>query len=130
MDNFELSFGSDTFVIIASLILANSLFAFVIYINLRGKKQDPHQSSIDRNRQIDTAIKSMVYMSIVVAAFGILAGLLNEYDLDYLEAPMMSLYLQLIIVYSIKTQFKAFNIDEINFDVYKIESPTHSTKED
>ncbi len=117
LNSFELS--GDILVIASALILSNCLYVLVIYMNLKGKKKDPHQTSHDRIRQISITIKSLVYMSIGASIFIMLTAAINEYNLEYIESVMMSLYLQLTVIYSITIQLRTFDIDKINFDVYK-----------
>lgn len=119
IDQFQFHLGSDTFVISVTLIAMNTLFAGIIYWNLSGKKQDPYQASKDRTRQIESVIKSLVFVSIGASIFIMVTAGINEFELDYLEASAMSLYLQLIALVSVGTTLRTLRIEDINFDVYK-----------
>ena len=119
IDQFQFHWGSDAFVTSITLIAMNTFFAGIIYWNLSGKKLDPYQSSKDRTRQIEATVKSLVFVSIGASIFIIVAAVINEYDLDYLEPSIMSLYLQLIALVSLGTLLRTLRIEDINFDVYK-----------
>lgn len=119
IDQFQFQWGSDTFVISVTLIAMNSLFAGIIYWNLSGKKMDPYQSGKDRMRQIESTVKSLVFVSIGASIFIMVAAGINEFNLDYLEPSIMSLYLQLIALVSVGTTLRTLRIEDIDFDVYK-----------
>ena len=119
IDQFQLYWGSDTLVISIALIAMNSLFAGIIYWNLYGKKQDPYQSVKDRIRQIENTVKSLVFVSIGASIFIMVTAGINEFDLDYLEPSIMSIYLQLIALVSVGATLRTLRIEDINFDVYK-----------
>lgn len=119
IDQFQFHWGNDTFVISISLITMNALFAGIIYWNLSGKKMNPYQSSKDRIRQIENTVKSLVFVSIGASIFIMVTAGINEFDLDYLEPSIMSLYLQLIALVSVGTTLRTLRIEDINFDVYK-----------
>lgn len=44
---------------------------------------------------------------------------INEFNWDYLEASLMSVYLQFIIFIGIGTLLRKLRLENINFDVYK-----------
>lgn len=119
IDQFRFHWGSDTFIISITLIAMNALFAGIIYWNLSGKKLDPHQSSKDRIRQIESTVKSLVFVSIGASIFIMVTAGINEFNLDHLEPSIMSLYLQLIALASIGTTLRRLRIEDIDFDVYK-----------
>ena len=119
IDQFQFHWGSDAFVISITLIAMNTLFAGIIYWNLSGKKLDPYQSSKDRIRQIEASVRSLVFVSIGASIFIIITAVINQFNLDYLEPSIMSLYLQLIALASVGTTLRALRIEDIDFDVYK-----------
>ncbi len=119
IDQFQFHWGSDAFVISITLIAMNTLFAGINYWNLTGKKLDPYQSSKDRIRQIEASVRSLVFVSIGASIFIIITAVINQFNLDYLEPSIMSLYLQLIALASLGTTLRALRIEDIDFDVYK-----------
>ncbi len=124
LDNFEFEIGSDTFVISLTLIAMNSLFAFIARFNINGQKQDPYQSSTDRNRQIRLNVRSLVIVSIAASAFIMAEKSIAIFDLLYLKPSMLSFYFQLIAWISLGSLLNNMDLEDINFDVYKEDAPT------
>jgi hypothetical protein len=118
-DQYEFHWGSDAFVISITLIAMNALFAVIIFRNLYGKKLDPHQAGKDRIRQIGVTVKSLVFMSIGASVFIMMQAGINEFDLDYLEPSIMSLYLQFTMLIGLGAVLRKLRIENINFDVYR-----------
>ncbi len=123
LDQFQFYWSSDTFVIALSILASNALYAGIIYRNLRGKKLDPYQAEKDRYRQIELSVKSLVFMSIMASIFLITIKMINQYNLDALEALIMSLYLQLTVLISLGSMLHFIKVSDIDFDVYKGETP-------
>ena len=119
LDKFQFYWGSETFIIAITLVASNTLYAGIILWNLRRKKIDPHQANKDRTRQIGVIIKSLVFMSIGGGLFIMISKGINEFTWDYLEASLMSVYLQFIIFIGIGTLLRKLRLENINFDVYK-----------
>lgn len=119
LDQFHFYWGSDTMVIALSILASNALYAGVIYRNLHGKKLDPYQAKKDRYRQIELSVKSLVFMSIMASIFLITIKMINQYNLDELEALIMSLYLQLTVLISLGSMLHFIKVSDIDFDVYK-----------
>jgi len=119
LEQFQFGFGDSAFVILVTLILSNSLFAVIIFKNLQGKKLDPHQSSEDRSTAISITVKSLVFMSIGGSVFLILIGGVEKFSFDYLEASMMSLYWQFVMLMNLGSLRQKFKLESINFNVYK-----------
>jgi hypothetical protein len=117
--NFEFHPRNDTFIIGLTLIASNLLFAGIIYWNLYGKKINPYQATKDRTKQIEVTIMSLVFMSIAASLFLIVTGIIEYFNLDYLESAMMSIYLQLIIFIGLGTILRKLRVENIDFEVYK-----------
>jgi hypothetical protein len=118
-DQYQFHWGSDAFVISITLIAMNALFAGIIFRNLHGKKLDPYQASKDRIRQIGVTVKSLFFMSIGASVFIMMQAGINEFDLDYLEPSIMSLYLQFTMLIGLGAVLRKLRIENINFDVYR-----------
>lgn len=116
---FDLSIKSDGFITLVTMILVHLMFASIIMWRLHGKKLNPHQSSDDRERDIEGVIKSMVYVSMLMSSFLFIFGLIQHYALDHYETAAISIYLQLCAFLSLGTMLKANNLEKINFDVYR-----------
>jgi len=124
LDPAPYKIGSDTFIVLISLLASNILFALIIRFNINGKKLDPYQATKDRIKIIGYTIKSLVGISIVASLFIMIQKGMNHFQLGYLEAVAMSFYLQLIAWLSLGNMLKLVRIEDINFDVYKEQIPT------
>ena len=118
---FKFHPSNDTFIITITLILSNLLFAGIIYWNIYGKKLNPYQATKDRMNQIEVTVKSLVFMSIAASLFLIITGIIEYFNLNFLEAAMMSFYLQLIIFIGLGTILRSLRPENIDFEVYKEE---------
>jgi len=112
-------FTGNAYENIIIILATNIFFAGLIYWNIYGTKQDPYQSSEDREKIIRITVKSLVYISIGVSIFLSVQMLIKIYDLSYLKASVMSIYCQLILWASVGNRLKQINIDCIDFSVYK-----------
>lgn len=118
LDDFKLSWKGDTFVIFLTLMFMNILYYFIIRFNLHGKKQDPYQSSHDRNKQSTQIIRSLILISLIASMFITLVLTMEHYQLDAYKAELLSFYLQLVVWLSMANVLKKIPIDEIDFEVY------------
>ena len=103
------------FTNIAALTLMNLLFAGIVLWNMYGKKQNPHQSYEDRNKQIETILKSLLFISIAATVYVMISVVLSALEMRHLMPIAMSLYLQVVALASIQS----YVIDYSNFDVYR-----------
>jgi hypothetical protein len=58
-------------------------------------------------------------MSIGLSIFAMIAAGIDEFDLDYLEPSIMSIYLQFTVLIGLGATLRTLRIENINFDVYK-----------
>ncbi|MDJ0653152.1 MAG: hypothetical protein QNJ40_03285 [Xanthomonadales bacterium] len=101
-------------------LTAGMLFmAGVGAFNLYGQKKDPHQSTEDRSRHISAALHSVIYVSMALSVFYIMTALDQMFDLDYLDATMLSLYFQAIIWLSVGHMLRSIRLEDLNFEVYR-----------
>jgi len=114
MRQFEYEWFSG-FTNIAGITLMNLLFAGIVLWNMYGKKQNPHQSYEDRKKQIESILKSFVFISIAATVFVMISVVLSALELRHLMPIAMSLYLQIIALACIQS----YVIDYSNFDVYR-----------
>lgn len=117
--NFDLSFGSDGLITLATILGVHAYFAFIVIRMMYGKKLDPHQAAKDRDRHIGSIVRTTYYVSIAVSAFLLIYGLLQHYKLDPWEPIALSIYFQLCAYLGLGTILKANSIEKFNFDVYK-----------
>lgn len=116
---FNFHWGHDTVERAIIMTATNFLIIGTIIWNLYGKKLDPYQAYKDRLRQIELAVKSLVYMSIAMSVFFMTTAAGDAFDLDSFEPSIASLYFQLILLISIGNRLRTLRIENINFEVYK-----------
>ena len=119
---FHLGWSVNAFENMAVIFVTNLFFAGVIYWNIYGKKQDPHQSSSDRTKVIKITIKSILLTSIAVSIFLASQMLINMFQADFIEPIIMSLYCQIIAWGSILARLNSMKLEDIDFSVYKEQS--------
>ncbi len=102
-----------------TLIVSNGLMAAIGWWNLFGRKLDPHQSSEDRYQRAAVTVKSLLYISIAMNLFIGVTAVDDLYNLDFLDAVIMSIYFQVIALVSVGVPMNNIRLEEIDFDVYK-----------
>ncbi len=106
------------------VITVTNLFIWAVGAwNLYGLKQDPHQAMEDRNRQMKLQLTTMFYASILLSLFMMTQAADSAFDLDFLDAPLLSLYFQIIAYFSVGYLIRNVRLEDINFDVYKADAP-------
>ena len=68
---------------------------------------------------MSTHLRSMLYVSMVISVFFMFQSADQVYDMDFLDAILLSLYFQLIVLMSTGHVLKSLKLEDINFDVYK-----------
>jgi len=117
--DFTVTWGHDTIQRALVMSVTNGLLAIVGAWNLYGRKLDPHQSAEDRIQRISVSLKSLLYVSMVMSVFIAITAADDMYNLDFLDAAMMSVYFQAIALLSLGYTLRSVKPDEIDFDVYK-----------
>ena len=121
LDGFKIEWGSDTVVLFITLLLANLLYALIIRLNISGKKINPLQSASDRLKQTKTVVNTLVTMSIIQSLFVMLIQVMDYYHLDFYRSTFISLFLQLIAWISLGKTLNTLCIEDIDFEVYKLD---------
>lgn len=107
-------------VLMSLIVLAgNIIFAGIIVFLLYGKKLDPYQDNKDRTLKIKYSITPLMYVSIAVSVYAGVQVAINQFNLDFLEPIMMSIYCQLITLVTMTIQLNNIRIEDLNFEVYK-----------
>ena len=117
--NFEFIWGSDTVVRTIVLTVTNLFVAIVGAFTLYGRTRDPYQSSVDRSRKLSASLTSLLYCSMALSVFFVTAAADDVYDIDYLDAILMSVYFQAVVWLSLGHILRAVKVEDIDFDVYK-----------
>lgn len=116
---FTINWGHDTLQRTVVLTITNLLLAAVGAWLLYGKKLNPHQTADERIRLIKTNLHSFLYLSMALSVFWMTQALDDVFDLDFLDATIMSLYFQLIVFLSIGHVLRNMRLEDMNFDVYR-----------
>jgi len=86
-----------------------------------GKKLDPYKAPADQLKQIGVTVKTLVFSSIGISLFLILAQAADQYNLEVFDPPLASLYMQLCMAFSLGIALKMQDLNDIDFDVYRDE---------
>jgi len=121
LEDFTVSVEGSAVFAAGILFSVNAFFAGLIYWNLYGKKLNPHQTEADRQKVIAVAIKSLVFISISASVFLMVTLSIKEYQLHSLAPLAMTIYLQVIALFSLGNSIGSIKVDELNFDLYKEE---------
>ncbi len=116
---FDVGWGHDT--VQRALVLAgtNGLLALVGTWHLYGRKKDPHQSPEDRAHLVAVNLKAGLYVSILLSVFIAITAADDIYNLDFIEATLISVYFQAISLLSFGYVLRSIKVEEIDFGVYK-----------
>lgn len=117
--DFAVTWRHDTIQRAVVMTVTNGLLAVVGAWNLYGRKLDPHQSAEDRIQRISVSLKSLLYISMALSVFIAMTAADDMYNLDSVDAAMISVYFQAIALLSLGYMLRSIKPDEINFDVYK-----------
>ena len=92
-----------------------ALGAWILY----GRKPNPHQATEDRTRQIGASLRSFAYLSITMSVFTMLNAADQRYDLDYLDAALLSIYFQVVVCLSLGYILRCKSLTDLNFEGYR-----------
>lgn len=116
---FTISWGHDTvqrtLVFTITYLLLAAVGAWLLY----GKKLNPHQTASERIRFIKTSLHSFLYLSMAMSVFWMMQAIGDIVSLNFLDATIMSLYFQLVIILSLGRTLRNMRLEDIDFDVYK-----------
>lgn len=118
--DFAVGWGHDTAQRTITLLVTNLALLAVGLWQVHGKKLDPHQTSEDRWRRAAVSIRSLLYVSIAMSIYFMTAAADDVYDIDALDAILMSVYFQVVVLISVVSVLNAVLPEEMNFDVYKV----------
>lgn len=105
----------------AVLTVTNLCLVAVGTWNLYGRKLNPHQASSDRARQTGVQLNSLLYVSMALSFFFMTFAADVVFDLDFLDATLMSMYFQVVVFLSIGHAIRSLRLEDIDFEVYRSE---------
>lgn len=105
--------------VVIGLGFGNLFMASVGLWQMLGRKQDPHQHPDDRRRQLRAQWTSLLMVSIVMSVFYMIHSADQVYAMDFLDAPLMSLYFQAVILLSLSYLMHSLKLEDIDFEVYR-----------
>ncbi len=117
--NFDVTWSHDTVQRSIVITVTNFFIIIVGAWSLHGRNKDPYQTSEDRDRKIAASLKSMVSVSMAMSVFFMTVAADDVYDMDYLDAVLMSAYFQVIVFLSLGHMLRSVKLEDIDFDVYK-----------
>ena len=117
--NYEFAWGHDTMERTLVLSVTNLMLVAVGGFTLLTRTRDPHQSAADRVRKASASLKSLLFCSMALSVFFVTAAADDVFDIDYLDAILMSVYFQAVVWLSIGYMLRSIRIEDIDFDVYK-----------
>ena len=86
---------------------------------LHGQRLNPHQSFEDWSRHIRATLNSILYVSIAMSVFFMVMAADDVYGIDNLNATLLSIYFQVIVLLSMGHVMRNQRVEDMNFDVYK-----------
>ncbi len=117
--DFAVDWTHDTVQRAMVLSVTNLLLVAMGAWLLHGQRLNPHQSVEDRSKHIRASLSSFLYISIAMSVFFMTQAADDVYDIDYLDATLLSVYFQVIVLLSIGHVLRSQRVEDMNFDVYK-----------
>jgi len=114
-----IGWGHDTVERAITLTITNLIMASIGAWMLYGKKLNPHQSPDNRNTQIATNLHSFLYVSMAMSVFFTILAADDVYDLEFLDAILVTLYIQAIAFLSLGHGLRNQKLEDIDFEVYR-----------
>ena len=117
--DYEFLWGHDTMERAVVLTATNLMLVGVAAFTLVTRTRDPYQTSADRIRKLSASLSSLCYCSMALSVFFVTAAADDVFDIDFLDAVLMSVYFQAIVWLSLGYMMQSVRIEDIDFDVYK-----------
>ena len=124
MHQFQIDWGRDYSQRLIVLTITNLVLATFGAWHLYGQKRNPHQDLKDRASHIAANLRSLLYVSSAMSIFFITQSADDVFDLDYLDATIMSIYFQVIVIVTLGHLLRSVRLSEVDFDVYKADGAT------
>ncbi|WND02390.1 hypothetical protein QGN29_12600 [Temperatibacter marinus] len=111
----------EVFITVGTLSIINLVYGYNIYRTIYGKKVDPYKATKDQEKLIKTVVQVTVISSIMISVFIFCTQFADRNDLEVLDPPLVSFYLQLCAILGMGLAFKNQQLQDIDFSVYKEE---------
>lgn len=119
LNDFKIFWGGEAFIMLTTIIGVHLYFAAIIKWQVFGKKINPYLANKDRLNQMKIIVKSAVYTSIAMSVFLMAMAVMDEFDMHYLQALLLSLYFQALAIFGLGTMLRSSRIEDMDFDVYR-----------
>jgi hypothetical protein len=117
--DFVIQWNHDTLQRAMILTASNIFMVAYGFWFIYGPKLNPHQTLDDRAKQTSANLKSMFFLSMAMSIFFITLAADDVFNMDFLDASLMSLYFQIIAFVSVGHLIQSIKLEDIDFDVYK-----------
>lgn len=117
--DFTVSLGHDTMQRAITMTVTNVMLAIVGAWSLYGRKPDPYQSGKDRTQRLTVNLESLLFVSMALSAFIAITAADDLVRLDAIDATIMSVYFQVIAVFSLGYTLRNIDPRDMDFDVYR-----------
>ena len=97
----------------------NLVYCWMIFRKLSGQAANPHQPSMEQEKQIELTVKSLVLTSIAISLFLIATNLADHFRLEVFDPPLTSFYLQLCVLLGLGMSFQMLRVSDLDFEVYR-----------
>ena len=111
--------GHDSAQLLLVMLVTNIFMASVGAWSLYGRKLNPHQSNEQRRRQVSASLRSILYASMLLSVFCMSKSADDMFDLDFLDATLLSVYMQAIVWVSVGTMMGNCRIEDADFEAYR-----------
>lgn len=118
---------AEVYVSLLVITGVNLSFAGMIARFLYGKKRNPHQAYEDQLKEIGLVVKSSVFTSIGMSIFLTTADAADRYGLEIFDPPIVSIFMQLCVLFGIGLSFRTLKVEAMDFEVYKDDTAQPST---
>ena len=118
LKDFQVSLTRDATQQALVVIGTNLALMLVGAWQLYGRKLDPYQTAEDRSQTTKVQLTSLFLVSCALSIFIITKWATDAFDLHFLDAPLISVYFQVIVALSIGYVLRSLHFEDINFDVY------------
>lgn len=107
---------------IATILLItgmNVAYAVIIAGHISGKKINPYQSAAEREQVTRTTVRILTISSFMASFFLTMTQAADHFAFEVFDPVMVSVFMQMCLIFGVGETFRSIRVDQINFDVYK-----------